>query len=596
MLFASIKFVVLPHLAPLLLLLLRLLLLRSFLLSQPFPLYFTRAFFYPHSSQLVLVTFDHFVFQSFQNNRCFSCSIDGLRNRHNVAIVLATGDRRLAFSSSELEIVCGTFNGLQRWNSLTSAKLEPLHIGYAHAPCRLAIYRIVCHPFPFKNLSPRIGLKIDQSDPIKIKVTFADQTLRQIVVCPGRVFLFEQWHLLLTSLELHRLHRVDLVLVHVLSVHPSVFSLLRLYEKEGFVWVRPSLQLPSAESGNSPTFDANSETLWNNQLVNFHDCLYTFKESSAFIAFPDWDDLLLTPSPSAFLSSTSFPSSVPSSSATTFPASTFSSTSSSSSASSFASFPSSVPSSPATTSPASSASSSSSPSSSSSASVLSAALLRFVSVHPFSAALLPKRFPGHFPTITQFVDNGWEIFDLFEKGVRFSVWPSDAQFISKVLLRPKFVSGVDLHGPAGSMALAHQIDELPAENAFFVHARDYQKNPRLNQRLPFASLLVSNLATFLHRHNASLSDLPKSERFVPTLNECLRNIEAKVRRNRHSKCFNYAQCRKELLENVEGNGGKAWECVGTDNRWSAVQRTRHFRFYVMEDEAMAQFSGIRCLP
>ncbi|KAL3124894.1 hypothetical protein niasHT_001787 [Heterodera trifolii] len=566
MLFASIKFVLLPHLAPLLLLLLRLLLLRSFLLSQPFPLYFTRAFFYPHSSH-----------------------IDGLHNRHNVAIVLATGDRRLAFSSSELDIVCGTFNSLQRWKSLTSAKLEPLHIGYAHAPCRLAIYRIVCHPFPFKSPSTRIGLKIDQSDPIKIKVTFADQTPRQIVVCPGRVFLFEQWHLLLTSLELHRLHRVDLVLVHVLSIHPSVFSLLRLYEKEGFVWIRPSLQLPSAvESDNLPTFDANSETLWNNQLINFHDCLYTFKESSAFIAFPDWDDLLLTPSPSAFLSSTfsstSFPSSVPSS--TSSSPSTFSSTSSIPSTSSSSTLSSSSP----------STSSSSSPSTSSSASALSAALLRFVSVHPFSAALLPKRFPGHFPTITQFVDNGWEMFDLLEKGVRFSVWPSDAQFISKVLLRPKFVSGVDLHGPAGSMALAHQIDELPAENAFFVHARDYQKNPRLNQRLPFASLLVSNLASFLHRHNASLLNLPKSERFVPTLNECLRNIEAKVRRNRRSKCFNYAQCRKELLENVEENGAKAWECVGTDNRWSAVQRTRHFRFYVMENEAMAQFSGIRCLP
>lgn len=31
------------------------------------------------------------------------------------------------------------------------------------------------------------------------------------------------------------------------------------------------------------------------QLVNFHECLYEFRESAEFIAFPDWDDLLMTP-------------------------------------------------------------------------------------------------------------------------------------------------------------------------------------------------------------------------------------------------------------------------------------------------------------
>ena len=34
----------------------------------------------------------------------------------------------------------------------------------------------------------------------------------------------------------------------------------------------------------------------NNQLINFHDCLYEFRESTEFIIFPDWDELMIQPS------------------------------------------------------------------------------------------------------------------------------------------------------------------------------------------------------------------------------------------------------------------------------------------------------------
>jgi hypothetical protein len=30
-------------------------------------------------------------------------------------------------------------------------------------------------------------------------------------------------------------------------------------------------------------------------LVNFHHCLYEFRESAAFIAFTDWDELMVVP-------------------------------------------------------------------------------------------------------------------------------------------------------------------------------------------------------------------------------------------------------------------------------------------------------------
>ena len=42
-------------------------------------------------------------------------------------------------------------------------------------------------------------------------------------------------------------------------------------------------------------YNPNTETHWSNQLVNFHDCLYEFRENTEFIAFPDWDDLMQTP-------------------------------------------------------------------------------------------------------------------------------------------------------------------------------------------------------------------------------------------------------------------------------------------------------------
>ena len=45
---------------------------------------------------------------------------------------------------------------------------------------------------------------------------------------------------------------------------------------------------------DSLNFNPNSETSWQNQLVNFQDCLYEYRESADFIAFPDWDDFMFT--------------------------------------------------------------------------------------------------------------------------------------------------------------------------------------------------------------------------------------------------------------------------------------------------------------
>ena len=43
------------------------------------------------------------------------------------------------------------------------------------------------------------------------------------------------------------------------------------------------------------SYDPDAETEYSNQMTNSLECLYEFKESAEFIAFTDWDDVLLSP-------------------------------------------------------------------------------------------------------------------------------------------------------------------------------------------------------------------------------------------------------------------------------------------------------------
>ena len=71
----------------------------------------------------------------------------------------------------------------------------------------------------------------------------ADSKSKNFVVCPSRLFAFDQWHLFITSMELYRVHRVDLVIVYIQSVEAQVFHLIKAYEKSGLVQIRPSLEV-----------------------------------------------------------------------------------------------------------------------------------------------------------------------------------------------------------------------------------------------------------------------------------------------------------------------------------------------------------------
>jgi len=105
----------------------------------------------------------------------------------------------------------------------------------------------------------------------------------------SRVYAFENWRLLITALEVYRSLGVDQVFTHVKSALSSAYALMRVYEREGLLVAKPGLELPFVE-----LFDPNSETEHTNQLTLAHECFYTYRERTEFIALLDWDDLLVS--------------------------------------------------------------------------------------------------------------------------------------------------------------------------------------------------------------------------------------------------------------------------------------------------------------
>ncbi|KAH7718557.1 Protein F59C6.8 [Aphelenchoides avenae] len=156
--------------------------------------------------------------------------------------------------------------------------------------CDLATYRLLCTSM---NVQPgdSVQLRIGKSTPVDLPLSAPNREKRSVVMCTSRMFAFEAWKLLLVSVELYRALGADLIVAYVESVLDPLLALMQQYEADGMLSIRHSLVMPSV-----PTMDRdpNSETEWGNQLAVFQECLYEFRESAEFIAFPDWDDLLVT--------------------------------------------------------------------------------------------------------------------------------------------------------------------------------------------------------------------------------------------------------------------------------------------------------------
>nr|CAD2163671.1 unnamed protein product [Meloidogyne enterolobii] len=517
----------------------------------------------------------------------------------NIVVILINLERRLFIKSINPECI---YEG-----NRYLASLESVHEGYSHAPCRLGLFRIVCQ-LPWRQEPPnnKIGISLRGSPTIKISLKPADSKFRQLIFCPGRMFLFEQWHLFLATMESNKLLGADLIIAHIQSIITELIPLLKIYENEGILQIRSSLRMPDNQKQNL-LFNPNEETLWNNQLINFHECLYEFKKgrwgkkdllniniknhfysdikhkcfkssselllkikikmenfykkgkgaglmrggafslffifffhagifkkilsvyffsgkflfSAAFIGFPDWDDILISPSAIPFTKG----------------------------------------------------------------------LMDFSMANPQVAAFLPKRYPGQIEILEKLLSRSptSPIEHLFLESIKFSIWPEDAEFISKIILRPQLVNSVDLHG-VGQIIEGFIQSELPENIAFFVHARDF-KNARMTAILPPALLLTRNTLLTLQKHNLSsfsssplLKKLPKKEKYLNLLNNCLKrkNIEGRVRTQKQSKCFNYAQCKPKIKLQIEDE-----ECLNTDNLWEEIYLpNKHLRIFVLEESRL----------
>ncbi|KAI1697263.1 glycosyltransferase family 92 domain-containing protein [Ditylenchus destructor] len=234
------------------------------LMSQKNHFIITTSFFYPNSS-------------SFGKNT-------------SALVILVNIDKDIDINNFDIKCIIKKSSGEK--TIINADHILPIHDGKT-SDCRLHNFRIVCKSVGKLGQDDTVMLAIDRFKPLKISWKMADMTKRTFVVCPGRMFVFDQWHLFLTGMELYRALNVDLVVIYIQSVDIPIYGLMEAYKSDGLVIFRPSLRMPEKvpELGYNP----NAETTWNNQLINFHDCLYEFRESAEFIAFPDWDELMVTP-------------------------------------------------------------------------------------------------------------------------------------------------------------------------------------------------------------------------------------------------------------------------------------------------------------
>uniref|UniRef100_A0A183CJX9 Glycosyltransferase family 92 protein n=1 Tax=Globodera pallida TaxID=36090 RepID=A0A183CJX9_GLOPA len=161
--------------------------------------------------------------------------------------------------------------------------------------CRLVTCALIC---PHGRPVDEVVFRFAASKPIKFPVSVPNLPEKKVslLLCMGRVFFFEQWHMFITAMELYRLQRVDTVVAYIMSVHPAIYELMQMYAMEGLLKVRANMEMPSDTAhGTATRYNPNRETEWNNQIVDLHDCLYEHRDGAEFIAFLDWDDLLISP-------------------------------------------------------------------------------------------------------------------------------------------------------------------------------------------------------------------------------------------------------------------------------------------------------------
>lgn len=106
----------------------------------------------------------------------------------------------------------------------------------------------------------------------------------------SRMAAFDDWALFIFAMETFKLFGGDLMVTHVNFVLEKIMDLMKLYEKDGILMIKHGYQ---AKKPENLFYEPDSEVEFAHQITNSHECLYEFKESAEFIAFMDWDDVLL---------------------------------------------------------------------------------------------------------------------------------------------------------------------------------------------------------------------------------------------------------------------------------------------------------------
>lgn len=63
------------------------------------------------------------------------------------------------------------------------------------------------------------------------------------MVCMSRMFLFENWQLFISSIELYKYYGVDVIATYIQSVVEEIYTIMKSYEKDGLLLLRPAVKL-----------------------------------------------------------------------------------------------------------------------------------------------------------------------------------------------------------------------------------------------------------------------------------------------------------------------------------------------------------------
>lgn len=78
----------------------------------------------------------------------------------------------------------------------------------------------------------------------QLQLTESDPTPRNLVVCFSPLYFYENWQILLATIELYRFYGADLLVIPLLSVVTRLYTILRSYERDGRVRIKSPVVAP----------------------------------------------------------------------------------------------------------------------------------------------------------------------------------------------------------------------------------------------------------------------------------------------------------------------------------------------------------------